>query len=99
MPLTRPCNVNVMLTWFLQWIWVLRFLYLDGSDQVWSLLAEVEKASNGYPIGQIVDKGHIVDQVVCLSNAQDDYGGHALWVMKVNSRGQINIKETKNNAK
>lgn len=31
-------------------------LYLDGSGQVGSLLAEVEEASNGYPIGQIVDE-------------------------------------------
>lgn len=65
---------------------VLRFLYLDGSGQVGSLLAEVEEASNGYTIGQIVDKGHIVDQVVCLSNAQDDYSGNALWEMKIRSR-------------
>lgn len=62
---------------------VLRFLYLDGSGQVGSRLAEVHEAGNGYPIGQIVDKGHIVDQVVCLSNAQDEYGGNALWEVKI----------------
>lgn len=60
--------------------------YLDGSDQVGSFLAEVEEASNGHAVGQIVDKGHIVDQVVCLSDAQDDYGGKALWEGKVRSR-------------
>lgn len=62
---------------------VLRFLYLDGSEHVGFLLAEVEETSNGYSIGQIVDKGHVVDQVVCLSNAQDDNGGNALWEMEV----------------
>lgn len=58
---------------------VLRFLYLDGPQQVGSLLAEVQEAGNGYPVGQVVDEGHIVDQVVCLSNTQDKYGGNALW--------------------
>lgn len=57
---------------------VLRFLYLDGSEQVGFLLAEVEETSNGYPIGQKIDEGHVVDQVVCLSDAQDDDGGEAL---------------------
>lgn len=65
---------------------VLRFLYLDGSVQVGFLLAEVEETSNCDSIGQIVDKGHVVDQVVCLSNAQDDNGGNALWEMKVGSK-------------
>ena len=64
----------------------LEFLYLNGSGQVGPLLAEVEEAGNGYPIGQIVDKGHIVDQVVRLSNAQDDYGGSALSEMKIDSK-------------
>lgn len=61
-------------------------LYLDGPDQVGFFLAEVEETSNGNSIGQIVDKGHIVDQVVCLSNAQDDYGSNALWEIKVGSK-------------
>lgn len=52
--------------------------YLYRSSQVGPFLAEVEKAGNGYPIGQIVDKGHIVDQVVCLPNTQDDNCGKAL---------------------
>lgn len=75
-------------------LWFSGFLYLDGSDQVGSLLAEVEEASNSYAVGQIVDKGHIVDQVVCLSNAQDDYCGKALW-----EEGQVHIKQTKTYAK
>lgn len=62
------------------------FLYLDGSEQVGSFLAEVEEASNGYAIGQKVDKGHVVDQVVCLSDAQDEYGGNALWEVKVRTK-------------
>lgn len=57
---------------------VLRFVYLDGSEQVGFLLAEVEETSNGYPIGQKIDEGHVVDQVVHLSDAQDDDGGEAL---------------------
>lgn len=55
-----------------------RVPYLYRSSQVGPFLAEVEKAGNGYPIGQIVDKGHIVDQVVCLPNTQDDNCGKAL---------------------
>lgn len=58
-------------------------MYLDGSGQVWFLLAEVEEPGNRHAIGQIVDEGHVVDQVVHLSNAQDDNGGNALWEMKV----------------
>ena len=54
-------------------------LYLDGSGQVGSGLAEVEEAGDGDPVGQVVDEGHVVDQVVCLSDAQDDDGGDALW--------------------
>lgn len=76
---TRPCNEILQVKCSsCSGSVVLRFLYLDGSDQVGSLLAEVEETSNGDSIGQIVDKGHVVDQVVCLSNAQDEYGGEAL---------------------
>lgn len=64
---------------------VLRWPYLDGSGQVGSLLAEVEQARDGHAIRQIVDEGHIIDQVVCLSNTQDEYGGNALWGIKARS--------------
>lgn len=61
---------------------LLRCVYLDGSGQVRFLLAEVEEPGDRHSIGQIVDKGHVVDQVVHLSNAQDDNGGNALREMK-----------------
>lgn len=32
-----------------------------------------------------------------LSNAEDDYGGNALWEMKVGLKGQARIKLTKMN--
>lgn len=65
-------------------------MYLDGSGQVRFLLAEVEEPGNRHSIGQIVDKGHVVDQVVHLSNAQDDNGGNALREMKV---GRVTKKD------
>lgn len=67
-----PCSGSV----------VLRCLYLDGSGQVGFLLAEVEQTGNGYSIRQVVDKGHVVDKVVCLSKTQYDYGGNTLWKMR-----------------
>lgn len=53
-------------------------MYLDGAKQIGFLLAEVEETSNGDSIGQKIDEGDIIDQVVCLSNTQDYYGGGAL---------------------
>lgn len=43
------------------------------------LLAEVDEPSNCYSIRKVVDEGHVVDQVVCLSDAKDEYCGDALW--------------------
>lgn len=43
------------------------------------LLAEVDESSNCYSIRKVVDEGHVVDQVMCLSNAKDEYRGDALW--------------------
>lgn len=58
------------------------FPYLNGSGQVGFLLAEVEETSDCYSIRQVVDKGHVVDQVVCLSDAKDDNCGDALQEKK-----------------
>lgn len=60
-----------------------RKLYLNGSGQVGPLLAQVEQASDGHPVGQVVDEGHVVDQVVCLSNTHDEYCGDTLEDMQV----------------
>lgn len=54
------------------------FPYFYGSGQVGFLLAEVEETGDCYSIRQVVDKGHVVDQVVCLSDAKDDDCGDAL---------------------
>lgn len=52
--------------------------YLYGSGQMGFLLAEVDETSDCYSIRQVVDEGHVVDQVVCLSDAKDDYRCDAL---------------------
>lgn len=56
--------------------------YLDGSRQAGSGLAQVQQSSDGDPVGQVVDEGHVVDQIVRLSNTQDEYCGDALWDMQ-----------------
>lgn len=43
------------------------------------LLAEVDEPGDCHSIWKVVDEGHVVDQVVCLSNAKDEYCGNALW--------------------
>lgn len=53
--------------------------YLNGSGQTGSLLAEVDEPSDCYSIRKVVDEGHIVDEVVRLSDAKDEYCGDALW--------------------
>lgn len=50
------------------------------------LLAEVDKPSDCYSIWKVVDEGHVVDQVVCFSNAKDEYRCDALWE---NGDGQL----------
>lgn len=67
-------------------------LYLNGSGQVGPLLAQVEQAGDGHPVGQVVDEGHIVDQVVRLSNTHDEYCGETLEDKQVglNRRRMLN---------
>lgn len=52
--------------------------YLDGSVKVRFLPAVEEQACDGDPIGQVVDEGDVVDQVVRFSDAENDDGGGAL---------------------
>lgn len=55
-----------------------RSRYPDRSGQVGSRFSQVQQTRDGYAVGQVVDEGHIVDQVVCLSDTQDDYCGETL---------------------
>lgn len=52
--------------------------YLDGPVQVGFLPAVIQQAGDGDAVGQIVDEGDVVDQVVCFSNAENNDGGSAL---------------------
>ena len=52
--------------------------YLDGPVEVRLLPSVVQKTSNSDPIGEVVNKRHIVYQVMSLSNAQDENGGCTL---------------------
>lgn len=53
--------------------------YLNGSGKVGFHLAEVDEPSNCYSVRKVVDERHVVDQVVCLSDAKNKYRGDALW--------------------
>lgn len=52
--------------------------YLDRSVQGGFGPAVVQQASDGDPIRQIVDEGHVVDEIMCFPDAQYDNGGSAL---------------------
>lgn len=54
------------------------WVHLDGSVQVGFLPAVVQQACDGNTVWQVVDEGDVVDQIVCLSNAEYDDGGCAL---------------------
>lgn len=52
--------------------------YLDGSVQGRLGPTVVQQSSDGDTIRQVVDEGHIVDEVVCFPDAEYDNGGGAL---------------------
>lgn len=53
--------------------------HLNGPVQLGLFPAVVKQASDGDPVGEVVDERDVVDQVVRLSDAQDHNGGSALW--------------------
>ena len=56
--------------------------YLDGPEKVGFLPAIVHESCDGHSVGEVVDKRHVVDKVVSLTDAQDQDGGNALWDIK-----------------
>lgn len=48
------------------------YRYLNGPIKVWLFPSVVQKASDGDPIGEVVNKRHVIDEIMSLSNAQDD---------------------------
>lgn len=63
--------------------------YLDGSVQRGLGPAVVQQAGDGDAIRQVVDEGHIIDEVVCFADAEYDDGGGTLHRHK--------YKQTQNN--
>ena len=51
---------------------------LDWSVEVGFLPAVEQQGCDGDAVRQVVDEGHVVDEVVCFSDAENNNGGSAL---------------------